>query len=93
MEKSLQNEHVSKILNAKDYDPFAYLGLHQNSGTHQNLDQKTGKHVFRAFLPYASKVWIKTVQDWQPLVKIHADGLFELNTNIESLSNVFDKEI
>ncbi len=83
MEKSLQNEHVSKILNAKDYDPFAYLGLHQNSGAHQHLDQKAGKHVFRAFLPYASKVWIKTVQDWQPLVKIHADGLFELTTNIE----------
>ncbi|HEY0268018.1 MAG TPA: 1,4-alpha-glucan branching protein GlgB [Methyloradius sp.] len=83
MEKSLQNEHVSKILNAKDYDPFAYLGLHQNSGAHQHLDQKAGKHVFRAFLPYASKVWIKTVQGWQPLVKIHADGLFELTTNIE----------
>ncbi|MEZ0330972.1 MAG: alpha-amylase family glycosyl hydrolase, partial [Methylophilaceae bacterium] len=78
MEKSLQNEHVSKILNAKDYDPFAYLGLHQNS------DGKAGKHVFRAFLPYASKVWIKTVQDWQPLVKTHADGLFELSTNIEA---------
>jgi 1,4-alpha-glucan branching enzyme len=75
LEKSLQNEHVSKILNAKDYDPFAYLGLHDS------LDAKSGKQIFRAFLPYASKVWIKTQQDWQALAKIHVDGLFELNTN------------
>ncbi len=58
---------MSLILDAKHHDPFSYLGLHEENGW----------HIFRAFLPYATQVRIKTVQGWQALEKTHANGLFE----------------
>ena len=58
---------LNLILEARSYDPFAYLGLHE----------QTGQFVFRAFLPHAERVWIKTAQDWQPLQQTHDQGLFE----------------
>ena len=58
---------LNLILEARSYDPFAYLGLHEQAG----------QFVFRAFLPHAERVWIKTVQDWQPLQRNHDQGLYE----------------
>ncbi|MGQ0442500.1 MAG: 1,4-alpha-glucan branching protein GlgB [Methylophilaceae bacterium] len=55
------------ILGAKHHDPFAYLGLH-----------KVGTNfVFRAFLPHAKKVSLKTKTQWAELLRLHADGLYE----------------
>ncbi|HSH72901.1 MAG TPA: 1,4-alpha-glucan branching protein GlgB [Methylophilaceae bacterium] len=67
MSKPKQNVQIALILDAKHHDPFAYLGLHQEQG----------QHVFRAFLPYASQVWLKTVQGWEPLTKRHDQGIYD----------------
>jgi 1,4-alpha-glucan branching enzyme len=42
--------------------------------------------VFRAFLPDANKVWLKVGANWQPLEKVHADGLFTWQGSIEPAS-------
>ena len=62
-----QVSQLNCILEARSHDPFAYLGLHEQAG----------QSVFRAFLPHAEQVWIKTSQDWQPLRRNHAQGLYE----------------
>lgn len=67
MPKSKQDSQLSLILDARHHDPFSYLGLHQVAGS----------YVFRTFLPYAERVWIKTVQGWDPLHRSHANGLYE----------------
>ncbi|OAM53062.1 1,4-alpha-glucan branching enzyme [Methylovorus sp. MM2] len=56
-----------KILGAKHHDPFSYLGLHQ----------KADGHIFRAFLPHASRIWLKTSQAWELLHQTHEQGLYE----------------
>lgn len=68
--KSKQESQLSLILDARHHDPFSYLGLHQIAGN----------YVFRAFLPYAERVWIKTPQGWDPLHRSHANGLYEWHT-------------
>lgn len=61
------SESLQRILSAQHHDPFHYLGLH-----------RTGDgFVFRAFLPHATEVWIKTGKAWQALEKAHDDGFFE----------------
>jgi len=65
--KSKQNQSLNLILEAKHHDPFSYLGLHEESG-HQ---------VFRTFLPYAERAWLKTAQGWNLLHRNHAHGLYE----------------
>jgi len=65
--KSKENLQLALILDAKHHDPFAYLGLHAEQG----------KHIFRAFLPYVSQVWLKTVQGWEPLQKKSGHGVYE----------------
>ncbi len=67
MAKSRPVSPLNLILEARSYDPFAYLGLHEQAG----------QFVFRAFLPHAERVWIKTAQDWQPLQRKHDQGLYE----------------
>ncbi|MEQ1602001.1 MAG: 1,4-alpha-glucan branching protein GlgB [Methylophilaceae bacterium] len=71
MPKPNQDSQLTLILDAKHHDPFAYLGLHQESG----------RQIFRAFLPYAERVWLKTAQGWDPLYRAHANGLFEWHGN------------
>ena len=69
--KSKQDAQLQLILDARHHDPFAYLGLHQQAG----------KQVFRTFLPYADRVWIKTADGktagWNALDRSHENGLFE----------------
>lgn len=60
-------QSLQRILSAQHHDPFHYLGLHRE-GDH---------YVFRAFLPHATEVGIKTGQDWHALEKTHDDGFFE----------------
>lgn len=62
-----QDAQLDLILAARHHDPFAYLGLHHEGG----------KPVFRAFLPHAEQAWIKTADGWDPLRRIHGEGLFE----------------
>lgn len=71
MAKPKQDIQQELILDAKHHDPFAYLGLHDG------LKGQAYNQVFRAFLPYAERVWLKTAQGWDPLTRIHASGLFE----------------
>ena len=65
--KQTTPHNLNLILSAKHHDPFAYLGLHQ-------LNKQ---FVFRAFLPYAEKVSIKTKTKWVEIDRIHNDGLYE----------------
>ena len=57
------------ILKAKHYDPFSYLGQHQEGEL----------HVYRVFLPQATSVAIKVASKWVNLDKTHQDGLFTSN--------------
>ena len=57
------------ILKAKHYDPFSYLGQHQEGEL----------HVYRVFLPQATSVAIKVASKWVNLDKTHQDGLFTTN--------------
>jgi 1,4-alpha-glucan branching enzyme len=65
--KPKHDAQLNLILDARHHDPFAYLGLHQESD----------KRVFRTFLPHAEHVWIKTVHGWDSLHRCHAKGLYE----------------
>ncbi|HEY8118941.1 MAG TPA: 1,4-alpha-glucan branching protein GlgB [Methylophilaceae bacterium] len=76
MPKLKQDHQLNLILGAKHHDPFSYLGLHETSG----------KQVFRAFLPYADKLWLKVAEEWVQLQRCHTDGLYEW-------SNEGDKKI
>ena len=67
MAKPRQDVQQQLILDAKHHDPFSFLGLHQEAG----------KQVYRAFLPYAEQVWLKTAAGWDALTRVHAAGLFE----------------
>ncbi len=55
------------LLQGRLHDPFAYLGPHYENG----------KHVIRAFHPYASSLWLETGQGSQPMQRTHMHGLFE----------------
>ncbi|HQS58033.1 MAG: 1,4-alpha-glucan branching enzyme [Gallionellales bacterium 35-53-114] len=52
-------------------DPFAYLGLHQESGS----------HVVRVYQPHATAVWLETAQGRTALQQTHTNGLFEWHGN------------
>jgi 1,4-alpha-glucan branching enzyme len=73
---SKPNVDLTLIIAAKHHNPFAYLGPH-------NLESK---HTFRAFLPYASKVWIQIEHNWCALDKTHASGLFEFKKDFQNFS-------
>jgi 1,4-alpha-glucan branching enzyme len=67
-----EQRQLNLILSAKHHDPFSFLGLHEK-----------GKKLFvyRAFLPDASKVWLKVKSDWTLIEKTHQDGLFTWQGN------------
>ncbi|HQN65806.1 MAG TPA: 1,4-alpha-glucan branching protein GlgB [Methylophilus sp.] len=69
--KTLTSHALQLILDAKHHDPFAYLGLHQEGK----------KYVFRAFLPYATKVSLKTQTGWVELERTHHHGFYEWHGN------------
>lgn len=71
MTKLSQKYHLERILEARHHDPFTYLGLHE---THKAT---AGKQVFRTFHPSAKRIWLKTTREWEPLTRIHPDGMFE----------------
>lgn len=78
---------LSLILAARHHDPFAYLGLHQETvrlsskqGSKES-SQSNDKHIFRAFLPYAERAWLKTAQGWEEMPRTHADGLYTWKGN------------
>lgn len=74
---SKPNTDLLLIIAAKHHNPFAYLGSH-------SVD---GKHTFRAFLPYASKVWVHIAQNWYALDKTDASGLFEFKQDAHNDSS------
>ena len=55
------------LLNARLHDPYSYLGLH-----HEN-----GKALIRIFRPDVANIWIKTTVDFEPMQRIHPEGIFE----------------
>ena len=61
------SDALKRILKAKHHDPFSFLGKHSAGDS----------TIYRAFLPNASEVWLKTAATWIELDKTHADGLFE----------------
>jgi len=61
------NAQLDLILAARHHDPFAYLGLHLESG----------RQVFRAFLPHVQQAWLKTAKGWANLQRVQDSGLFE----------------
>ena len=58
---------LTALLQARLYDPFAYLGLHQEGDL----------HTLRVFYPHAETVSAKTANGFVPLERAHADGVFE----------------
>lgn len=61
------NSRRAALLTARLHDPFSYLGIHT----------KQDGRVIRVFCPDATMVWIKTGRDFEPMVRVHADGIFE----------------
>ncbi len=55
------------LLNARLHDPYAYLGVHK--GQRQTL--------IRVFRPHDEHVWIKIAADFEPMKRIHPQGIFE----------------
>ncbi|ROH88251.1 1,4-alpha-glucan branching protein GlgB [Pseudomethylobacillus aquaticus] len=66
MSKNKPDTQLALILDARHHDPFAYLGSHRQDKS----------FVFRAFLPYADRVWLKTSSGWDPLLRSHGNGLY-----------------
>ncbi len=73
MSKSKENYQINLIIDAKHHNPFSFLGFHQENNE-KGLDEL---NVFRAFLPYASEVSVKTNKGWRKAKKIHDSGFFE----------------
>ena len=67
--KIKHDPQLTLILEARHYNPFAWLGLHREG---EGL-------VFRTLLPYAGRVWLKTTDDWEELKRTHPDGLYVWN--------------
>lgn len=61
------------LLQGRLHNPFEYLGPHQENG----------QYVVRVFNPHASKIWLQSPQDSEPLQLVHPDGLFEWHGSAE----------
>ena len=72
MNTQTELKQLHLILGAQHHDPFHFLGLHKTENK---------QFVFRAFLPDANQVGLKIGENWQPLQKAHADGLFTWQGN------------
>jgi 1,4-alpha-glucan branching enzyme len=55
------------LLNAQMHDPFSYLGLHREHD----------ETVVRVFRPDAADVYIRATSGFEPMQRIHSDGIFE----------------
>jgi 1,4-alpha-glucan branching enzyme len=55
------------LLNTQMHDPFSYLGLHREHD----------ETVVRVFRPDAADVHIRTASGFEPMQRIHSDGIFE----------------
>lgn len=65
------NEHLERILYTGHHDPFSYLGVHfpEDDGN---------KVVIRTFQPHADEVALVSGNNRRTLLKIHPDGVFQL---------------
>ncbi len=66
---------MQAILDARLHDPFSYLGLHETA------DGST----LRVFLPHGREPEVRTAKGWQPMIRIHGDGVFAYDS-AEALS-------
>ncbi len=64
---SHSDPRADALLQGRLHDPFAYLGSHRENE----------KQVVRVFQPYATAAWLETAQGSQPMLRVHAHGLFE----------------
>ncbi|PSJ18753.1 1,4-alpha-glucan branching protein GlgB [Nitrosomonas supralitoralis] len=67
MTTSKNNFLSNALLNAQLHDPYAYLGLHRD---HDQI-------VVRVFRAFDAQVWIKTSIGFEPMQRIHPEGIFE----------------
>ncbi|HLP80573.1 MAG TPA: 1,4-alpha-glucan branching protein GlgB [Nitrosomonas sp.] len=58
---------LNALLNARLHDPFAYLGMHR---------EQRG-FLVRVFRPHDEQIWIRTATGFEPMVRIHPEGIFE----------------
>ncbi|MDF0678043.1 MAG: 1,4-alpha-glucan branching protein GlgB [Nitrosomonas sp.] len=57
----------SLLLTARLYDPCSFLGMHA----------VPNGRLIRVFQPYMSRVWLHTLSGYQPMQRVHQDGIFE----------------
>ncbi|MBX3628477.1 MAG: 1,4-alpha-glucan branching protein GlgB [Nitrosomonas sp.] len=55
------------LLGGRLHDPFAYLGIHKTAHDYR----------VRAFQPRVHAVLVKTAQGFEPMMRIHAEGIYE----------------
>ncbi len=70
---SLSAVQIERIIGARHWDPFEVLGSHR---------EPSGATIVRAFVPDAQDVELclsGAPEDWRPLRRVHADGLFEIS--------------
>ncbi|HWU35588.1 MAG TPA: 1,4-alpha-glucan branching protein GlgB [Methylovorus sp.] len=67
MPKTIKNDELSLVVQAKHHNPHSVLGLHVHDG----------QHSFRAFLPHAHQVWLKLGHAWEKLTPSEVEGFFE----------------
>ena len=62
---------LESIVRAEHADPHSVLGPHY-------IDGEPGRVVVRAFIPRASRVWLRLegAAEWIPAEKIHAAGIY-----------------
>lgn len=57
---------LQRILDGRHHDPFAWLGLHKHGAG----------MILRCFLPYATRVWVKTAAGWEEMARTQSNGLY-----------------
>jgi len=61
------NASLKALLQARLYDPFAFLGGHKTDDT----------WTVRTFAPFSEKLWLQDTHGWVEMKKTHPQGLFE----------------
>ncbi len=61
------NQLLKALLAGQLHDPFAYLGIHKEKNNYR----------IRVFHPHVNAIWVKTTHGFDPLTRIHPDGVFE----------------
>ena len=62
------------LLAARLHNPFDYLGVHK--------EEQDDELVTRVFQPYAANVWIQTANGFEPMKRMHDEGIFEWHSKI-----------